>query len=192
MAGTIALLLCFLIPRAVREKRKETCRRNLRDIGIGFKTFGLTDPRYPPRTPVAEGGTAELVRSGQVFVHFRGMMSNGLSAKSLVCPADRKKKVADHNSFSDDNVSYFIGVDAADEFPDVMLSGDRNLAVGNVPLKPGLFMVTTNTPLVWAEAIHGSCGNILMGDGSIQFVNSTQLTALVHNQGLVTNRLAIP
>jgi len=74
----------------------------------------------------------------------------------------------------------------------VFLSGDRNLATGGVGLKPGLFVLSTNTPLVWTKSIHRSCGYVGLADGSVQFFDQAQLAAAVRAQSADTNRLAIP
>lgn len=193
IVGTLALLVFFLIPQAVRHRRRAACMNNLRQIGLAFKTWPITSDDFPALTPVEWGGTKELADSGQVFIHFR-VMSNELSwPRVLVCPADRTKSSAKtfHRAFTDANVSYFVGLDATDVQPQVLLSGDRNLAVGR-PLPPGVFRLTTNTLLEWTRAVHGSCGNLALADGSVRFYDSSNLTLAVRNQGIPTNRLAIP
>ena len=89
-------------------------------------------------------------------------------------------------------MSYFLGLDSSDEAPDSFLSGDRNFAVNGQALAKGLFALTTNTPLSWTAAIHNSCGNILFADGSVRPLDCVELAAGVRNQGLATNRLALP
>jgi hypothetical protein len=86
----------------------------------------------------------------------------------------------------------FVGVDARDTDPSGCFSCDRNLAAGGIGLKPGLFVLSTNTPLVWTKAIHGSCGYVGLADGSVQFFDQPQLVAAVRTQSADTNRLAIP
>ena len=196
LAVTLIALLAFLIPQMVREKRRTACKKNLVAIAVAFKTWSLDSrDRYSTEAPLAEGGTLELINSGQIFVHFRTLITNNLlSPNALVCPADSKKKRAEKFSvgFSDENVSYFIGADADDSFPQVFLAGDRNFAIGGVPLRPGLTVTTTNSALSWTRAIHHSFGNILLSDGSVQFLNSAQLKMAVQSQGIATNRLLIP
>ena len=123
-------------------------------------------------------------------------MSNELSTpKVLVCPRDKAKTVAKDfaSGFSDKNVSYFVGTDATEIYPQMFLSGDRNLAFQGQPIKPGLFVLTTNTTsLGWAKGLHYPCGNIGLADGSVQFWDAKQSAAAVHNQGLATNLLVFP
>jgi len=124
-------------------------------------------------------------------------MSNELSTpKVLVCPADKGKVTATNFSsgFSDTNVSYFVGLDGKDTYPQMLLSGDRNLATNGRALKPGLFLLDTNdtSALGWTRAIHTSKGNIALADGSVQFIDGATLQTAARNQEWVTNRLAIP
>jgi hypothetical protein len=56
---------------------------------------------------------------------------------------------------NDTSVSYFIGVDADDRYPGMLLSGDRNLSLNGVPAKPGLHNLNTN-PSSSVEGINPS------------------------------------
>lgn len=185
---------CFTL-YSRRTALKLDCNNNMKQIGLAFKVWSPDQSSaYPMQRPKNQGGTRELVDSGQVFVHFR-VLSNELSTpKILVCPADKRKIAAANfdSGFTDANVSYFLGFDASDELPQTLLSGDRNLAAGGLPLGRGLFPLTTNTVLSWTTAIHNSCGNICLADGSVQTLNSARLAEAARNQGLATNRLALP
>jgi len=95
--------------------------------------------------------------------------------------------------FSDKNVSYFVGTDAAQTCPQMFLSGDRNLASQGQSIKPGLFILTTNNASIsWTKAIHHFAGHVALADGSEQGYKSKRLAEAVRNQGVATNRLAIP
>jgi hypothetical protein len=123
-------------------------------------------------------------------------MSNEIgSPKILVCPQDGEKTAkADFSpTFSNTNVSYFVGADAGDTFPQMFLTGVRHLAYENKPLPPGIFIWTSNkSALSWTKAIHNDCGNVGLADGSVQFLKSRQLADAASNQSNDTNRLAIP
>lgn len=195
---TIVLLLGLLVSGLQEKKRRnlrEACRNNLKQVGLAFKIWPSdSSDAYPMRTGKEAGGTLELISSGKVFVHFR-VMSNELSTtKVLICPSDPAKAVARNfdADFTDRNVSYFIGLDTEEGQPQMFLAGDRNLAVGKTPVGQRLFVLTTNTAVQWTKTIHRDCGNILLADGSVQSVSSRQLPALVQNQGVATNRLAVP
>ena len=163
------------------------------------------------RVSVSDGGTMEMVASGFVFPHFR-VMSNELSNPwVLICPqepagarlrADSFDKAATAASgrtavvpfTGDQNVSYFLGVDATDSRPSMVLCGDRNLAFDGAPARRGLHSVSTNSTAVWVNIRprHGAPGNIGLADGSVQHVNDRSLQALLRETGEATNRLAFP
>jgi hypothetical protein len=122
-------------------------------------------------------------------------MSNELSTpKILVCPEDGRKTAATKFStaFNDRNVSYFVGVDATEYYPQMFLTGDRNLAFERKPLQPGIFICTSyRSALSWTETIHNRCGNIGLADGSVQHFDSNKLAVAAARQEC-TNRLSIP
>jgi len=162
---------------------------------VAFRCWPTDGARYPAEIGLASGGAKEEVEKGHVFFNFL-VMSNELSTpKILVCPADDgKTPSASFNSrFNDANVSYFVGADANEAFPQMFLSGDRNLAFENIPLKPGMFVWTSNrSALGWTKAIHNACGNVGLADGSVQFIRSEKLASVAAGQEFATNRLAIP
>ena len=98
----------------------------------------------------------------------------------------------DFNKFDNRNISYFIGLDAAEGQPWTILSGDRNLPTNGVALGDGVFTLTTNNTMGWTGAIHKKAGNVGLSDGSVQQATPQSL----QTQWLaVTNairRLAIP
>ncbi len=138
----------------------------------------------------------ELAGGGHAFVHFRAMSNELNTTKVLVCPADKTKTLARSftNDLSDANVSYFVGTDSQDTFPQTFLSGDRHLAHNGQPLKPGLFVLTSNNAsgLSWTADLHGGVGNVLRGDGSVHFMKADRLIEAAKYQDMETNRLAVP
>ena len=73
-----------------------------------------------------------------------------------------------------------------------LLSGDANLLIGGVEVKPGLWELGTNQPVGWSRARHVLQGNIGLADGSVQLCGNTRLRALLMQTGLSTNRLLMP
>ena len=193
------LVFCFLfVPSARRAKQasNQQCRKNLQYVGLAFKTWSPdSSDDFPMVRPITNGGSKECAEAGQVFFNFL-VMSNELSGdpKFLVCPWDKATRPAKSfgPGFGDTNVSYFVGLDASDSQPQAFLSGDRNLAYAGRALPHGIFPVRTNTVLTWTEEIHKWCGNILLCDGSVQFLDQAKLVRAIQGQGLGTNRLSIP
>jgi prepilin-type processing-associated H-X9-DG protein len=140
------------------------------------------------------GGTLEFITSGETFRHFQVMSNELCTPKILVCPADACKAAKDFGSnLSNTNISYFVGLDADDSRPEMLLSGDRNI-VGGIKLSDGILEITTNQPIAWSSEIHDGSGNLGLADGSV-----VQLGRGHHLDWpewevkmLATNRLAIP
>jgi len=121
--------------------------------------------------PTNRGGTLEV--ANDVWRTFQ-VMSNELSdPRILVCPADTKRVAAANftNAFGNENISYFIGLDADENYPGMILSGDRNITNGQ-PLQNHVMTITAQTPFGWTSEMHNGQGNIGLADGSVQQVSS--------------------
>ena len=88
------------------------------------------------------------------------------------------------------NISYFIGVDADETRPNSILSGDRNLSTNNSVLS-GVVTFRTAAKARWTTAIHKNLGIIALADGSAQEVSGRSLFQCITNAGLPL-RLSIP
>lgn len=198
----MALLVAMLLPALSRPKYGHhfSCANNLRQIGLSYRLWESDNGgKYPMDVSVTNGGTMELFKNGSSFQSFAFLnylpMANQLSTpKILHCPADTNGFAAtDFSSgFNNQNVSYFVGLDASAENPRTILSGDDNFEINSVAVKSGLLEFSSNTPIAWSAARHKFSGNILLADGSVQSVTISGLSNLVQQTGLVTNRLAIP
>lgn len=192
----LALLLFILLPSlagAKRRAQRQRCVENLKQVGLAFKQLALDGDRYQMEIEAAYGGSAESVTNGEVFRHFQ-VMSNELNTpKILICPTDQRVASPDFKiGFSNTNISYFVGVDAQDSYPEMLLVGDRNLTNGS-PMPNGLLFLTTNSAAGWTHELHRLEGNIGLGDGSVQHFDMLRLRAALRNMGgYGTNRLAIP
>ena len=200
VVATLVLLGFVLVPIVTRPRmsRRNQCVANLKWLGVAFRLWpsGSSDI-FPFARSTNDGGTLEFAGSTNVFLHFRAISNELSTPKILICPSDSGKKSAkDFNKFDNRNISYFIGLDAAEGQPWTILSGDRNLTTNGVALGNGVFTLTTNNTMGWTGAIHNNNGtnggNIGLADGSVQQVSQ----ATFQKQWLaVTNairRLAIP
>ena len=92
--------------------------------------------------------------------------------------------------------SYFLGLDAQEEQPQTVLSGDRNLTTNGVAVGPGRLVLTTNLALGYTAEMHNGNGNIMLGDGSVQGVSAGRLResirAALTTSGLTTNVWLVP
>ena len=106
---------------------------------------------------------------------------------------------------SDANISYFVGLDAEDIYPQMILSGDDNLEVNGVRVRPGILNLSANAPVEWTEnERHGRpqhwsfrnqhlrVGNIGLADGSVASTATSIFQSALMNTGTATNRFVIP
>ena len=189
------LLLALLPPR--HHRSYISCANNLKQIGLSYRIWaGDNNDKYPMETSVTNGGTMELINTSDAWKTFQ-VMSNELSTpKLLLCPVVAESTGFVYaTNFGDDlknKISYFIGLDSDTNHPSAFLSGDDNFEINGVAIKSSLLEFSTNAPIAWSATRHKFVGNIGLADGSVQMVNNSGLTNLVHQTGLATNRLAIP
>jgi len=189
----LALVAAILLPALAASKRKSSrigCVQMLKEMGLAYRIWGGDNgDKYPMGISVTNGGAMELIATGNVMVCFQ-VMSNELSTpRTLHCPEDSEHFAA--NSFTElasSNISYFINIDAAEAYPQMLLSGDDNFEIAGAPVKSGLLELSTNTPVSWSAARHKFIGNLGIADGSVQQVTESGLRSAL----VITNRLAIP
>jgi prepilin-type N-terminal cleavage/methylation domain-containing protein len=196
----ILILAAILFPgRTPQTKaRRINCVNNLKEIGLAYHIWaGDHEDKFPMQVSITDtngGGTIELISTGNVLATFQ-IMSNELSTPTLLyCTADKDHARATDftTNFSAKNISYFVGVDADQSHPQMILSGDDNFEISGVPVKSGLLELSTNAPISWTSARHHFVGNIGIADGSVQQVTQNGLRQAFQQTSLVTNRLAIP
>jgi hypothetical protein len=121
-------------------------------------------------------------------------MSNELSTpKITLCPEDRERAWATSFStnFGNQNISYFVGLNASKTNANSVLAGDRYLTSDRHPVN-GFLDLARLDAVTWTKRFHHYKGHLLLGDGSVQQVDSPGLQKALRNSGVATNRLAIP
>jgi type II secretory pathway pseudopilin PulG len=155
--------------------RRINCVNNLKEVGLAFRVWeGDNDNKFPMEISATNADAMKLITTGKAYVFWQ-MMSNELSTpKILYCTADTEQIAATNftTDFSDANISYFFGTDARTSSPQMILTGDDNLAVNDVPARTGIMTLWTNSPAVWTAARHKFVGNIGVADGSVQQVTT--------------------
>jgi prepilin-type N-terminal cleavage/methylation domain-containing protein/prepilin-type processing-associated H-X9-DG protein len=127
----------------------------------------------------------------------------GVEPKWFVCPSEENRgdsirSTSSVSDITDTNISYFVGVDATLSNPKSILSGDRDLQVDGLSVKPGLLYLKPKLPVGWSEELHytkstkTAGGNILFADGHVEFLESKKLNSAFQSQDLATSRLAVP
>jgi DhnA family fructose-bisphosphate aldolase class Ia len=105
---------------------------------------------------------------------------------------DRDRFVATNfTAFCNSNVSFFIGVDAAETNATMLMAGDHNITNGT-PVRNGILSLTANRESGWTAEVHNKCGYIAMADGSVQEYGNSNLQFAVASAGVATNRLQMP
>jgi len=229
----IAILAAMLLPALAKAKARALriqCVNNLKQCGLATRVWeGDNNDRYPMAVLSQQGGAYEFVhhaQNGSTLVSPTGaglqepkqarvfqVMSNELSTpKVLVCPADTFHTTAATNfgattsvggDYSLAKTSFFIGSDAVESDPQMLLFGDCNIGLqGNA--SPGTpasarftsaFQITSLTiqqsasGWAWTIDTHNKVGNLTLADGSVQQVSITGLKQAMQN---ATNTVVSP
>jgi prepilin-type N-terminal cleavage/methylation domain-containing protein len=198
------------------------CVNNLKGTAQASQVWGQAHgDAFPMRVSVANGGYNELIgirtlspvpydgAARGVFGIFK-CLSNELSTpNALFCPGESERRLpgrvpattfasvipADSSGVpltNDLNVSYFVGVDAAQTNPRSFLVGDHNLGSDGL-LTPSRGFVSapatyspdfkvslgtnfvTNAGVGWLATMHSTQGNVGLADGSVHQYNRVQL-----------------
>ena len=192
----VLLLAAIFLPALGRMQRRAsriTCINNVKMVGLAYKIWeGDNHDKFPIQVAVTNGGAMELVATGNVVAVFQ-CMSNELSTpKILVCPNDHAHQAATNFlvNFTAKNLSYFVALDADENYPQGVLSGDANLVLNGQPVPSGVVNLGTNI-FTWTKDRHQFGGNIGLSDGSA--AQAYQM-GFVSAPGTIfsTNRVAIP
>ncbi len=183
------LTFCFLaaLSGAKSYARQAGCESILKSLGIGFRTWESDhNDLYPMRYFTNQNSTLNFGFLTDAYRSFQ-VMSNELSnPRILICPADNRKPAADFAHLNNNNLSYFVDLDADEARPALWLAGDRNLITNGTFVVPGLAAIKTNDVVGWSERMHKNRGNVLMSDGSVVVQRSPIIA------GTNVNRLAVP
>jgi len=179
----IALLAALLLPALSKGKDRAklaVCQNNLSEIGIAFHAFAHDhNSRFPMSTPLADGGTKELMQNGYLvngqfyyaYRNFQVLADQLQTPRMLVCPTDTREAATNFTSFNNDYLSYFVGIGADYNQPDTVLAGDRNLA-GSAATS---IYATSDRTLRWSGLMHQYKGNLLYADGHVAETKSIQV-----------------
>ena len=185
-----ALAVCALAD-AKAKSRGICCNCRLKQIGLAFRIFASDHgDAFPMSISPNKGGSMEF--GSEAFRHFQGLSNEMSTPKVLVCPSDTRKPAHGFSLLSNANISHFLGVDAKESAPQVLLAGDRNLMTNGVPVGSGLLQLTPNLTVGWTAQMHNNAGNAAFGDGHVDSLSGNRLQEQLINSGVATNRLLIP
>ena len=206
--AVIAILAGMLLPAlglAKEKARMASCKNNLKQIALAW-TMWVDDHEYntfpfhvkavqsPPGSGRYSGsaGTTGHPLADNPWLHFSWISNQLAVPKALVCPSDRKRRVALHWGVDDGgllnpgyqnrSISYFVGTDAAlnvqyDKSQQHILVGDHNLRVdvnGGLDCPSGVgnaaginLPIPAYTAVGWTNGVHRRVGNVALVDTSV-------------------------
>jgi competence protein ComGC len=195
LTALIGVILLSMLEASNHKSARLGCVNCLKQIDLSFHIWeGDNGDKYPMFVSVTNGGAMELAAAGNASSVFQ-VMSNELSSpRILICPQDKKSILASNfgADFKNQNVSYFVGLDASEKSPQMLLSGDDNFEIGGAPVKSGLLEFSTNAPIAWSATRHIHVGNVAVTDGSVQQLTIYGLQTALVQTASATNRILIP
>jgi len=166
----------------------------LKQIGLAFRIWeGDHGDQFPMSVYTNELGEPLFANAAHAYHYFQVMSNELNNPKILICPSDSKRIMAKNfnTDFNNSHISYFIGMEANETFPQMFLAGDSNLTNG-IKLKDGIMEITTNQTVEWTNERHNQAGNVLLADGSVQQFSTSALQRALQATGLATNWLLFP
>lgn len=193
--AVLAVLTALLLPSLTTPRTRAPrigCVNNLKQIGLAARMWSNDHNDEFPFTSTNASGSLAWVNSPEVFRHYQVLSNELVTPRVLICrTAPQRKEASNFTDFSNANLSYFVGLDAREDAPQTILSGDRNISGGT--LSNGFLRVlSTNSAAEWTKEIHQSQGNIGLGDGSVQQVTTMRLRAQIAGTSNAFIRLAVP
>lgn len=191
----LLILVAMLLPALAAAKRKAqriSCVNNLKQVGLAERVWAVDhNDKYPMAVSTRKGGTLEFVPGGNAFRHYQVLSNELLVTKLLICPSDQRMPAVKFQDLQNKNLSYFIGLDATNSKPRMLLTGDRNIESDTPPVHT-ILQLTPNSSARWTEAMHNNQGNVGLSDGSVQQLSTPRLNELVKHTDGSLNRIALP
>lgn len=222
----IAILAGMLLPALAKAKARAqriSCVNSLKQVGTAFRLYANDYEGKYPHSVSNYGGLAVPNPAAVPWTWYQ-MAGNELSSpRILVCPSDGEKNAS--QSFNDDanktsfknidsgaktgrnfGTSYFYGVEAREDDPNLFVTGDRNMTAGGTsdtdmgttggtllsgapPITSGIIIgsapLTVNTyPAIkarWSTGLHDKAGNVGFSDGHVEQLTSGKLREAMQN-----------
>ncbi len=176
--------VCVVLgPHYYRSRQKAStikCSSNLKQVALSFKMFaGDNDQNFP------YFATNSVVWQNETdaWKHFYALSNELGSTRILICPqedlqlktgaqifgqTDTNNNLLGLSTLKNSAISYFVGIDARETAPDLVLAGDRNVFATSQTVNGPLMEVTGTNLLQWNFRLHTKWGNVALSDGSVQ------------------------
>ena len=198
--GVILVLALLAIPALARARAKANrihCVSHLKNLGLGLRIFSTDhNSAWPWQVSTNKGGSREFLNDPSLaWPHFLSFSNEVSTPRIARCPSDRDAVQPDAwaDAHTNSAFSYFLGLDASEENPTTILSGDSNLELNGQRLRSTLVTLRTNATLQFDNSRHkdppSGAGNILLGDGSVNQVTSARLREALFLPGDPTNSI---
>lgn len=195
MVVAVTTVLLLLLAASLRFERKDArlrCVNQLRQLSLAVRLFAADDRAAYPAAWLAKKIPQSNAPTNDAAAWFRALERDLSRPKLLVCPADTRRPARTFAELKNENLSYFVGLDADETRPQALLAGDRNLSIDGAPARSGWLLVTTNNVLGLTGELHGYSANIALADGSVQTFEPRRLREHLARVGLATNRFLVP
>jgi len=183
--GILAALLLPALTQARARALRIQCVSQLHQTGLAFHGFAHDHGSlFPMQVPQNAGGSLEYVRNAyqlpgaldSSYHHFQALAGDLLTPTVLACPADTRRPAPGFVALRNENISYFVAVNAEYSRPNSLLAGDRNVTNDWTAPAP-VQRLDALHHLRWTEALHRFKGNLLFADGHVAERNSPGLLA---------------
>ena len=179
----IAILAGLLLPALTQAKLKARnidCVNRLKQVGVGFRLWSHDNSdRFPWQVEDFNGGSKG---SSDWTDHFRAASNQLVTPNIIYCTTDRDRRplISWANVNGDANVSYFVGTESRDAYPQTIVAGDRNVfgGGGGLDLSWNKFL-GDSIDARWEIDMHHNRGNIVMADGSARTTTDLNLREAV-------------
>jgi prepilin-type processing-associated H-X9-DG protein len=192
--ATLSLVALIILPSLAGGNPRVDrviCANNLRQIGLAFQLWGHNHDDLPMfEVPTGAGGTRMHVLAPNVWLHFAWLSNELATPQWLLCPSDSGRPARDftgdpdggylHPNFANRATSYFL----AHPFlpaPGGVIAGDRNVGFEAVTACSrfgnalGVTTIPASVAFRWTNGLHGTSGNVLHQDGSVEQLSSAGL-----------------
>lgn len=199
--GLIIVLVMVLLPTSPQKIHAPLveCMSNQKQVALAFLIWKDDhDGKFPWEVSRAKSGTMESSEKGDAAANYSALLAYVHLPRAFVCPTDAARTVATNQAMIlDQNASYFIGLDITTNPAAGILTGDRNLKTGQMPVGSGLFVYSNGLPMDWTRELHGDNRSSPMGvmsfeDGHAAVEHGTNTDLTFQNESLATSRFAVP